>query len=135
MDKDNRKVKEVRLNDNNKDIVHSEYFYYTSDGRLKERTVFFPEWKVTKKFDEAGGEDPAKCFKALAVNIADKPSVNSKISFLRKLLTKNQAMLLDPDCHNFTYRFYSPDCEVLVRTTKTNNIKEVIFRYKERLHY
>ena len=133
--KENVKYKEIRLNDNNKDIVHEEKFFYNAAGRLKERSVFFPEWKVTKNFPEIGADDPAKCFKSEQLNIPDKPSVSSKITFLRKLLTKNRALLLDADCHDFSYRFYGSDCEVIISTTKTNNIKQVVFRYKERLHY
>lgn len=134
IDKDNRKTKEVRLNNNNKDILNTENFYYTTDGRLKQRTVYFHEWKVNKKFDEPGGEDPAKCFRAIPLTVNEKPALNTKVAFLRKLLKQNQAMLLDPDCRNYIYRFYNKDCEALVRTTKVNNITEVVFRFRERAH-
>ncbi|MBC7554395.1 MAG: hypothetical protein H7257_10495 [Taibaiella sp.] len=133
--KNNQKYKEIRLNDNNKDIVHEEKFIYNAAGKLKSRSVYFPEWKVTKNFPEAGGDDPDKCFKTNPVNISDKPSAATKIGFMRKLLTKNKSILLDPDCHEFSYRFYNSDCEVIVSTTKINNIKQVIFRFKERMHY
>ena len=132
-DKNSQKYKEVRLNDNNKDIVHVENFYYNAAGRLKERTVYFPEFKVTKKFAEPGGDVPAKCFKTQALNIAEKPALNSKVSFLKKVLSKNMALATDRDCTEFEYKFLSQDCEVIISSTKVNNVKQVIFRYKQKL--
>ncbi len=132
-DKNSVKVKEIRLNDNNKDVVHVENFFYNAAGRLRERTVFFPEFKVTKTFPEFGSEDPAKCFKSQVLNISDKPALGTKVGFLRKLLNKNQGLLLDKDCHDFEYRFFNSDCEVIIGTTKTNNVKQVIFRFKEKV--
>ncbi len=131
--KDSQKVKEVRLNDNNKDIVHVEQFFYNSAGRLKERSVYFPEFKVTKTFPEYGGDDPAKCFKAQPFNLQDRPSLQGKVTFLKKLLQRNIALLLDKDCHDFEYRFFGVGCEVIVSTTKTNNVKQVVFRYWEKV--
>lgn len=132
-DKNNQKYKEVRLNDNNKDIVHVENFSYNQAGKLRERSVYFPEFKVTKKFPEPGGDGPAKCYKSQPLNISDKPSLHTKIAFLKKVLGKNATTLLDPDCKDFEYRFFTSDCEVIISTTKTNNIKQVVFRYKEKL--
>ena len=132
IDKNNQKYKEVRLNDNNKDIVHVENFTYNQAGKLKERSVYFPEFKVTKKFPEPGGDLPAKCFRSQPLNISDKPVLQARVSFLKKVLNRNSATLLDPECHEFEYRFFSPDCEVIISTTKTNNVKQVIFRYKEK---
>ena len=132
-DKNSSKYKEVRLNNNNKDIVHVEKFFYNAAGKLKSRSVFFPEFQVTKEFPEAGGDDPVKCYKSMAMNISDKATLQTKVSFLKKLLMKNQALLLDKDCHDFEYKFTSSDCEVVISTTKTNNIKQVIFRLKEKV--
>jgi hypothetical protein len=133
-DKRNVKYKEVRLNDDNKEVVHVENFIYNDAGRLKERSVYFTQFKVTKTFPE-GGDSPADCFKSQVVNITDKASPATKIAFLKKLIAKNKPSLLDPSCHEFECRFYNSDCEVLISTTKTNNIKKVVFRYKERLHF
>lgn len=133
-DKNGVRYKEIRLNDNNKDVVHVENFYYNAAGKLKERTVFFPEFKVTKKFQEQGGDAPAKCYKAQVVNIPDKVTLGTKISYLKKLLYRNNAALLDPECREFEYRFFSSDCEVIIGTTKINNVKQVIFRFKERVN-
>jgi len=134
-DKNSVLYKEVRLNDNNKDVIHEEKFKYGENGKVKERSVFFNEFKVTKTFPETAGEQPVKCYKAMAVNIPEKATLGGKISFLKKLLTKNQAMLLDPDCHEFEYKFTNSDCEVIVSTTKTNGVKQVIYRYKERVPF
>jgi hypothetical protein len=133
-DKNNVRYKEIRLNDNNKDVVHVENFYYNAAGKLRERTVFFPEFKVTKKFQEPGGDLPAKCFKSQVVNVPEKVTLGTKVSYLKKLLYKNNAALLDHDCNEFEYRFFSADCEVIISTTKVNNIKQVVFRYKERMN-
>lgn len=132
-DKNSVKYKEVRLNDNNKDVVHVENFYYNAAGRLKERSVYFPEFKVTKKFPEAGGDMPAKCFKAQALNIQEKATLSTKVGFLKRVLNKNMALITDRDCNEFEYRFLAPDCEVIISTTKVNNVKQVIFRYKQKV--
>ncbi len=133
-DKKNQKYKEIRLNDNNKEVVHVENFIYNSAGRLKERSVYFNQFKVTKTFPE-GGDDPEHCFKAQVLSMPEKPTLATKIAFIKKVILKNKALLLDPECHEFEYRFYNSDCEVLIATTKTNNIKKVVLRVKERLHY
>ena len=127
--------KEVRLNDNNKDVIHTESFKYGENGKVKERTVFFNELNVTKTFPETAGEQPAKCFKTMVVNIPDKATMVGKVGFLKKLIQKNAGLILDPDCHEYEYRFTNSDCEVIVSSTKTNNIKQVVFRYKERVPY
>ena len=132
-DKNNQKYKEVRLNDNNKDIVHIENFYYNAVGKLRERSVFFPEFKVTKKFPEPGGDVPVKCFKVQPFNIAERPLLSNRISFMKKLLIKNMSQLFDRECTEFEYKFRNNDCEVLISTTKINNVKQVIFRYKEKV--
>jgi hypothetical protein len=130
----NVKYKEIRLNDDDKEVVHVENFIYNDAGRLKERTVYFTQFKVTKTFPE-GGDDPANCFATQTVNITEKPTLGTKITFLKKLIAKNKPTLLDPGCHEFEYKFRNSDCEVVIATTKTNNIKKVIFRYKEHLHF
>lgn len=132
-DKSNQRYKEIRLNDNNKDVVHVENFYYNTAGKLKERTVYFPEFKVTKKFTEPGGDVPVKCYKSQMMNIPDKAAINTKVSFLKKLLTKNMSTLFDKDCNEFEYKFHNADCEVIISTIKVNNVKQVIFRFKEKL--
>lgn len=132
-DKNNVKYKEVRLNDNNKDIVHVENFYYNAAGKLRERSVYFPEFKVTKKFPESGGDVPAKCFRVQGLNASDKPSLHTRVSFLKRVLNGYKANLFDADCTEFEYKLYSQDCEVIISTTKVNNVKQVVFRYKEKM--
>jgi hypothetical protein len=124
--------KEVRLNDNNKDIVHVENFIYFPSGRLKERTVFFPEFKVTKTFPESSYDDPPKCVRNYPINIPDKFTVSSKVSYTKKLLRKNTNVFTDPDCHDFKFRFVSKDCEVSIANTKVNNMKLVLVSYREK---
>ena len=74
-DKKSVKYKEVRYNDNNKDIVHIENYYYGENGKLRERSVYFPEWKVTKTFQEKEGNMAAKCARCLPVGTAEKISI------------------------------------------------------------
>ncbi|MES2702203.1 MAG: hypothetical protein V4649_06165 [Bacteroidota bacterium] len=128
------KYKEVRLNDNNKDVVHIETFSYGENGRVKERTVFFPEWKVTKKFAENAGLMPAKCFKSFPAGIADKITPSTRLAYIKKVLTKNRATLSDAQCDEYEYCFTNgPGCEIVVTPTHINKGMKVVFRYKERL--
>ncbi len=132
-DRSNTKYKEVRLNDNNKDVIHIESYTYGDNGKVRERSVYFPEFKVTKKFSEHDGDVPAKCFKTLPVGIADKPNLNARIPYIKKVLVKNQAIIYDKDCDEFEYRFFNgSNCEIIVSTTKTTNVWQVVYRYKDR---
>lgn len=127
------KYKEVRLNDNNKDIVHVENFFYNAAGKLKERTVFFPEFNVTKKFPENINDNPEKCSRSLPINVADKFTPASKVGFAKKVLNRNLSLLYDVACHDYAYRFHNKDCEVKIVTTKINNVKQVTVAYKEKI--
>lgn len=127
------KYKEVRLNDNNKDVIHIETFTYGENGKVKERSVYFPEWKVTKKFPEYEGMMPVKCYKTLPPGIADKPALANRTLYMKKVMTKNKVMLQDSECSNFEYAFNTgPTCEMIVSPTKVNKNMKVVFRYKER---
>lgn len=132
-DKNSVKLKEVRYNDNNKDIVHIESYSYGENGKVKERSVYFPEWKVTRKFAEKEGNQLPKCFKALPMGTAEKVYLNTRIAFMKKIITKNQALFSDKDCHDFEYKFSNfSNCDIVVVSTNVNNAKRAIFRYKEK---
>jgi len=133
-DKNSVKYKEVRLNDNNKDIIHVESYTYGDNGRVKERSVFFPEFKVTKKFEERDGTLPAKCFRTLPLGTIEKPGINARIAFIKKVLTRNQVIIYDKECEEFEYKFTNgTNCEIIVSTTKVNNCWQVIYRFTEKL--
>jgi hypothetical protein len=133
-DKKGVKYKEVRLNDNNKDVVHIESYIYTPDGKLKERSVYFPEWKVTRKFEEKDGSMPPKCARCLPVGTAEKILLTTRVAFIKKLLGRNYALLSDPDCGQYEYTFKNfTNCEIIVATTNVNNMKRVTFRYREKV--
>lgn len=134
-DKNFQKIKEVRLNDNNKDVVHIETYVYGENGKVKERTVFFPEWKKTTKFEEHQGELPAKCFRTMPMGTTDKISLNTRIPFIKKFMTRMQSTILDRDCDDFEYKFVNStaNCEIVVTATKVNNGKRLVFRYKEKV--
>ncbi len=132
-DKKSVKYKEVRLNDNNKDVVHIETFYYGENGKLKERSVYFPEWKVTKKFEEKDGNIPLACCKCLPVGTAEKITIAGRLSFIRRLLIRNMAFLTNPDCAQFEYTYKNfTTCDIIVASTNNSTIKKVVFRYKEK---
>lgn len=132
--KRNEKYKEIRLNDNNKDVVHIESYTYGDNGKLKERSVFFPEFKVTKKFEDREGAMPTKCYKTLPLGTLEKPNLNNRIPFIKRVLFKNQAVIYDKDCEVFEYKFTNnSNCEIIVSTTKTPNIWQVVYRFKERI--
>ena len=132
-DKKTVKYKEVRLNDNNKDVIHIESYTYGDNGKVKERSVFFPEFKVTKKFTEPGGDDAPKCIKATPLNPAEKIYGPGKAIYLKNFLRKIQAMVTDPECSEFQYTFSNHVYEIYVCTTKVNNGRQIIMRYKERM--
>ncbi len=127
------KYKEVRLNDNNKDVVHIETFYYGENGKLKERSVYFPEWKVTKKFAEKEGNIPLACCKCLPVGTAEKITIAGRLSFIRRLLVRNMAFLSNSTCPDFEYTYKNfLNCEIIVSTTNNPAIMNVSFRFKEK---
>ncbi len=133
-DKNNVKTKEVRLNDNNKDIIHVESYVYGDNGRVKERSVYFPEFKVTKKYEEREGLVPATCFRVMPMGVSEKINIHTRVSFMKKLLNAKSALIFDKACDDFEYRFQSGSyCEITVASTKVNNTKRVIFRYKEKV--
>ncbi len=132
-DKDRQLYKEVRLNDNNKDIIHVETYTYGENGKVKERSVFFPEFKVTKKFAESAGNVPAKCFGFKPAGIADKPNNNTRIAYMKRLIAKNQALISDPVCTEFEFTFNNtPNCSVTIASSKVNKGKTVKYRLKEK---
>jgi hypothetical protein len=133
-DSKNVKYKEMRLNDNNKDIIHIESYTYGDNGKVKERSVYFPEFKVTKKFEEPQGDLLPKCFNTLPTNTLEKPSLAGRVAYIKRVLTRNQSILMDKDCPEFVFKFTNnTNCEMLVSTTKVNNGRQVIYRFKERL--
>lgn len=133
-DKDNVKVKEVRMNDNNKDIIHVENYTYGENGKVKERSVYFPEFKVTKKFDEPAGNVPAKCYGIKPVGISARVTPTSKVPYITSVITRNKAMLQDPGCREFEYTFTNNvNCVITIATTKVNNGRTVRYRFKEKV--
>ena len=133
LDKKNVKLKEVRLNDNNKDVLHIETYVYGENGKVKERTVYFPEWKKTTRFEEKEGSESPKCNKTLPVGTAEKITLTNRMSIIKKLLLRNQALLGDKDCPDYDYKFTNfTNCDIIVSNTKTPNVKKVVFRYKEK---
>jgi len=133
-DKDNVMYKEVRLNDNNKDVIHVETYTYGENGKVKERSVYFPEFKVTKKFEEPAGCLPRKCFAIMPVGTAEKVNPNTKINYIKRVITRNKAALSDPTCKDYEFTFTNnTNCVITIATRKVNNGKTVRYRYKEKV--
>ncbi len=133
LDKRNVKIKEVRLNDNNKDVLHVETYTYGENGKVKERSVYFPEWKKTTKFVENSGSENPKCFKTLPVGTAEKITLMNRMSVMKKLLLRNQALLGDKDCADYEYKFTNfANCDIIVSNTKVVSVKKVVFRIREK---
>jgi len=113
-------------------VVHIETFIYNANGKLQERSVYFPEWKVTKKFQEAIDDMPDKCLRILPVGIPDKYTPATKVAYIKKVLLKNKLVLTDKDCPHFEFTFRNfTNCDIVVATTKVNNGKKVVLKYKE----
>ncbi|HXS36965.1 MAG TPA: hypothetical protein VN721_09705 [Flavipsychrobacter sp.] len=127
-DKRNVKYKEVRLNDNRKDVVHIESYKYDASGKLKERSVFFPEFRVTKKFVENGGD--SKCYKQVPAN-KETASAANKEAFIKKQLIKYQSVITGKGCEDMEYHLYfiKPICELIIK--KERNKGTVCIRFKE----
>ena len=132
-DKNSVKYKEVRLNDNNKDIIHIESYTYGENGKVKERSVFFPEFKVTKKFVEPDADDPPTCTKIMSLGTAEKVYPPGKAIYLRNFLKKIQSLLSNPECPGYKYKYSNALNEILINSTKASNGGQLIFRYKERM--
>jgi len=132
-DKKGVKYKEVRLNDNNKDVIHIESYTYAQNGKVKERTVYFPEFKVTKKFQEDAPDDLPKCAKTSALDPASRIFLPGKATYLRNFMRKVQAQISDPDCTRFEYKYANNWQEIMICTVKPNNATQVVLRCKERI--
>ena len=133
-DKNNQKTKEVRLNDNNKDIIHIESYVYGENGKVKERSVYFPEFKVTKKFEEREGSLLPKCFRTMPMGTTEKINLHTRIAFIKRFMTRMQSVISDHDCDEFEYKFTNAtNCDIIVASTKVNNTKKLIFRFKEKV--
>ena len=130
----NQLYKEVRLNDNNKDIVHTETFVYGENGKVSERSVYFPEFKVTKKFDEPAGKIPTACFAMMPMGTLEKANLRTRITYIKRVIQKNIKTINNPECKSYEYTFTNRlNCTITIATTKINNGKIVRYQYKEKV--
>ncbi|MBX2905830.1 MAG: hypothetical protein KF744_07325 [Taibaiella sp.] len=132
-DKHNVLQKEVRLNDNNKDVIHVESFTYGENGKVKERSVFFPEFRVTKKHQELAGELPKKCFSMLPAGTLEKVALAKRVLYTKRVLVKNAAIMADAECKDYEYTFTNNvDCTITVTPAAKAGLKTVKFRLREK---
>lgn len=130
----NQLYKEVRLNDNNKDIVHTENFVYGENGKVSERAVYFPEFKVTKKFDEPAGKIPPACFAMMPMGTIEKANLKTRIAYIKRVIQKNLKTINNPNCKSFEYTFTNKlNCNIIIATTKVNNGRTVVYQFKEKI--
>lgn len=133
-DKNNMMYKEVRLNDNNKDVIHIENYTYGENGKVRERSVYFPEFKTTKKFEEPAGNIPAKCYGVKPVGTLEKVNPMMRVPYIRRVIAKNMPILKDPGCKEFEYTFTNNvNCVITIATTKVNNARTIRYRFKQKL--
>jgi hypothetical protein len=131
-DSKNVMYKEVRMNDNNKDIIHVETFTYGDNGKVKERSVYFPEFKVTKKFPEPAGNVPLKCFAIMPVGTVEKVNPATRNAYIKRVIQRNILKLNDAECKDYEYTFTNNvNCAISIATSK--NSKIVRYRYKEKV--
>jgi hypothetical protein len=125
-DRKNIRYKEIRLNDNKSATVHVETYQYDANGRLKLRQVYFPEFKVTKKFNMGNDQDYTKCFKQISVPDEVVNAANKEL-FLKRQLLKYKAILTDKDCKELEYILNSRGYKITVTKSKADNKKTVSF--------
>ena len=131
-DKSGRKYKEVKLADNKKDVVHTESFFYGENGKLRSRSIYFNEFKVTKDFKEAGGDEPEKCTKNFALVLSERPNVATKEAILRTFINKNKALITDKDCAAYDFTFKSPACDINLKNSPKSGAKQATIVIRER---
>lgn len=133
-DKNNVLQKEVRMNDNNKDVIHVETFTYGENGKVKERSVYFPEFRITKKYQEPAGTIPGKCFALLPAGTAEKANPATRINYIKRVMHRNATLINDAGCTDFEFTFSNNlNCAVTVTPGTKPGTKTVKYRYKERL--
>lgn len=124
--------KEVRLNDNKKDVVHVETYTYGENGKVKERSVYFPQFKVTKKFAEPAGAVPAKCYCIKPAGIAIRATLANRNDYVKKVLIRNKVQLSDTTCPDFEYTFTnSLNCSITV--ANAGKARSVRYRFRQKI--
>jgi hypothetical protein len=131
-DKSNRKYKEVRLNDNKKDVLHTENYTYNEAGKLVSRSVYFKEFNVTKTYKEPEAIESPKCYKNFPLQLPDRMGYANRLVLLKSFLQKNQATLQDKDCPEFEYNYKSFNCELQVKTNKAATMRLLRVTVRER---
>lgn len=132
-DKKGMKYKEVRLNDNKKDIIHVDSYTYDKSGRVKQRSTYFPEFRVTKKFQEGNdGDDDDKCYKVVPDEKLDIRNI-LRLDFVNRLLTKYKDAVLDDDCKALEFRlinhFYKVDIQKSIADRKNTFVITTVQNY------
>lgn len=122
-------IKNIRMNDIHQ-IEHIETYVYNHDGSLKERVVFFPEFRATKHF-EAEHVD-GKCIKNFSMG-KDRVMPAYKEIYMRHLIARNKLAILNDNCPDLVYNFNNPGIDILIKKEKEHNTRKISYVTKERL--
>jgi len=115
------KQKEVRVNGGGL-TIHIETYRYDGKGRLRERSVYFPEYRTTKTFAESVGPDP-KCIKQFGLVKEVVNDANREKIIARELL-KYKKPIIDKDCDDMQLKITNPLCEITI--TKEKESKKIV---------
>ncbi|NCX95409.1 MAG: hypothetical protein EBX41_03175 [Chitinophagia bacterium] len=130
--KSKQKYKEVRLNDNNKEIVHTETFNYNEKGRLKERVVYFPQFKVTKNFAEDGSL-PDNCFTTNLLPTTDPILRQNRVEKLKRFLSTHKFLFNNPVCSSCRYFYGNNTTKIIIKSSQYPNTFQVTLQLYEKL--
>lgn len=122
-------LRDIRMNDVHH-VEHIETFVYDKEGNLKERVIFFPEFRATKHFEVAHTD--GKCEKNFPKGI-DKVIPSYREVYLRHLIAKYKLALLDDNCPTLEYNFNNPGTDILITKEKEHHTRKISFITKYRL--
>ena len=70
----------------------------------------------------------------MPMGTAEKINLHTRISFIKRFMTRMEPVIFDKDCDEFEYKFTNgSNCDIIVASTKINNAKKLTFRYKEKV--
>ena len=122
-------LKDIRMNDVHQ-IEHIETFKYDANGHLKERSIFFPEFGVTKHFEEKHAD--TKCIKNIPLGKEHVPPAAREL-YMKRLVARNKLAFLSDDCPDLEYTFSNGAIDIVVTKEKEHNRRKISFTTRERL--
>ncbi len=134
-DKKKVKIKEVKLHSNNKTVMDIVNFFYDANGKLKERTIYFTDFKITKHFPEPQLTTISpKCYLNYPLILTEKVTNKNKIVFLKKFMLKNKENFLKKDCADLLCKYISLNYEISAKKSSDSQNRIIIFSIKEKIN-